>query len=284
MPQHIKSEPISVPRRAIGKRGGHRRECSVRDDMHRGCREVDTTSRDCPSSAASAVPCSSMRPVRRFFAAVGRDWTTRLTGVATIPLTVIALYANTSTQRAAWATVAVAAFVISAYRVWHAEYVRAESAEALVAGRPRPWVIIDKYGWETHEDENTGEEYDVETLHLVNRGDAAAINITVPPLRVRGRTAEVFRQPPTLGPGDSAAIQIHGLRASLDTLRSAMSKLERKSITVRLPFPVEYKDLSQQSWETNHAVSFGGSFVAFKVVVPGEPHEWTELAITSTQS
>jgi len=219
---------------------------------------------------------NSVKGIRRFIAAIGRDWTTKLTGAVSIPLAVVALYADTSTQRAAWAAVAISALVVSSYRVWHAENRRADAAESALSARPRPWVIIDGYDLATQIDNDTGQEYDVETLHLVNRGEATAINIEIPAVRISGGTTRIFRQPPTLAPGDSTSVQIYGLRMLLEVLRRNVVRSTGTPGSVSVPLEVRYKDLAQDGWDTTHAVSFGGSFVIFRVIRPGDACEWTE--------
>lgn len=199
-----------------------------------------------------------------------------MTGALSIPLAVVALYVDTSLQRVLWAAFAVTAFAISAFRVWLAENRRAETAETELATRARPWVIIDGYEWETFQDDTTGEEYDGETLHLVNRGGVTAINVEIPPLRLSRGSATVFRQPPSLPPDGETTIQIHGLRACLGALRDQLVKQSPKVRSVSVPLTIRYRDLAQGSWETIHAVTFGGSFVVFKVIQAGEVHDWTE--------
>lgn len=59
-------------------------------------------------------------------------------------------------------------------------------AETALASSARPWVIIDSYSAEDLEDE-FGEEYLSEKIRIVNRGQAPAVNITVPDLQFLGK-------------------------------------------------------------------------------------------------
>lgn len=56
----------------------------------------------------------------------------------------------------------------------------------------RPLVIIDGYEGSYEEDDLTGEERLVEMLHIVNRGDASAVSITIPPIQPLSRTSRIL--------------------------------------------------------------------------------------------
>jgi hypothetical protein len=88
----------------------------------------------------------------KFLKAVSRNWSSLVTGGASIPLTILAFFAPTPLQRTAWATFAIMFFLIASFRTWMFEYLRAEEAEAKLKTL-RPWVVIDGYSSGFAEDE-----------------------------------------------------------------------------------------------------------------------------------
>ena len=212
---------------------------------------------------------------KKFLYAIGRDWGSRVTGGASVPLTILAFFANTPTQRIVWAVFALACFGYASFRIWGAEYRRAESAEAKLTVSPRPWVAIDGYEGVYAEDVETGEEYLVETLRIVNRGDAPAISIEIPPIQFTNRTARLLAPLPTLGPGDSVETRIINLRYVLEGIQEKTPKVIGRSWSVRIPLTIGYRDPKHAHWETKHAVLYNVMGISFGIVHPNEPQEWS---------
>lgn len=78
----------------------------------------------------------------KFVRAVGGDTGARITGPLSIPLTVLAFYAPTTAQKAAWLCFALLSFVFASYRVWLHEHQRAVIAEATLSGN-RPILALE---------------------------------------------------------------------------------------------------------------------------------------------
>lgn len=213
----------------------------------------------------------------KFFYAVGRDWGAIVTGVACVPLTVLAFWADTPIQRIVWTIFALACFIMASFRVWVSEYRRAESAEARLNSKPRPWVTIDGYEGVYAEDAETGEEHLVETLNIVNRGGASAVSIEMPPIELFGRTARLLVPLPTLGPGESTEARILNLKYVLDGIQEKVPKVRGRSWSVRIPLIIEYRDPNHYRWETAHAISYNVMGISFGIAHPNEPQEWTDV-------
>ena len=209
--------------------------------------------------------------------AVCRDWGALVTGVASVPLTVLAFWADTPTHRIAWSIFALACFFMASFRVWVTEYRRAESAEARLTGKSRPWVTIDGYEGVYAEDGGTGEEYLVETLRVVNMGGASAVSIEIPPIQLLGRTGRLLVPLPTLGPGESTEARILNLKYVLDGVKEKVPKVRGTPWSVRIPLTVHYRDASHDRWETDHVISYSVKGISFSIVHPNEPQEWTDI-------
>jgi hypothetical protein len=215
--------------------------------------------------------------VFKFFYVVWKDWGALVTGVATVPLTVFTFWVDTPTQRIAWAIFALACFIYASFRVWFSEYRRAENAEAQLTGKSRPWVTIDGYEGFYAEDGETGEEYLVETLRVVNRGGASAVSIEIPPIQLLGRTARLLVPLTTLGPSEPAEARILNLKYVLDGVKDKVPKVRGTAWSVRIPLTVHYRDASHDRWETDHAISYSEKGISFSIVHPNEPQEWTNI-------
>ena len=216
--------------------------------------------------------------IHKFFSAVFKDLVARLTGVVSILLTGFALWGvNTSTQRIAWFISALICFIVALYWVWRSEYLRAEKAEARL-NELRPWITIDGYKQFFTEDAETGEDYLVETLHVVNRGGKSAVSIEIPPIQLLGKTTRILGSLPSLGPGESAEARILNLEYVLDGVKKKVLEVGGGAPwQVRIPFTVTYRDASHFLWETGHAISYSGKGIRFSLVHPNEPQEWTEI-------
>ena len=213
----------------------------------------------------------------KFFCAIWRDWGSRVTGGASIPLTLLAFWADTPTWRVAWALFALTCFVGASFRIWVTEHRRAENAEARLADR-RPWVTIDGYAGVYGEDGETGEEYLVETLHIVNRGQAPAVSIAIARIELFGRTARLLHPLPTLGPGEATDARILNLRYVLEGVCDKLPKVKGRPWSVRLPLTVEYRDLNHDRLTTDHTITFNIMGISVGIAHPNEPQEWTDVS------
>ena len=213
--------------------------------------------------------------LRKFFTAVCRDWIALVTGVASVPLIVLAFWVDTPTNRIAWFISALVCFIAASYRVWANEYRRAESAVAL---KPRPYVTID--GYEAYYAEHeTGEERLIEKLRVVNRGGGAALSIEIPPIQLFGRTARLLMPLPTLGQDESTEGQILNLKYVLDGVLEKVPKVRGTPWIVRIPLTVHYRDDSHDHLKTDHAISYTVKGISFSIVHPNEPQDWTDLTV-----
>lgn len=232
--------------------------------------------------------------LRKFLKAVSRDWGSRVTGSASIPLTILAFWADTPSLRSAWAVFAIGCLVFAAFRVWASEYHRAEVAEAQLANPIRPWVVVDSYSASYQVDEETGEEYLSESIHIVNRGQVPAVNITIPDIRLAGCTASFDSQVPTLGPGESTQVTTWQLSEMLRSVSiSLWSKMaqdtERKSglirfLPVHLSLKIEYQGLDHKPWKTDGKLSFIAPRISFSIAHPNDPQQWTDLSVLEQQA
>ncbi|MEO8379144.1 MAG: hypothetical protein ABI779_05730 [Acidobacteriota bacterium] len=208
--------------------------------------------------------------IRKFFGAVVRDWGSLVTGAASVPLTIAAFYAQTTAQRTLWAIFAFVCFVVAAYRIWAMEYRRAEDAETRLSNA-RPWVTIDGYSGVYHEDDETGEEYLVETLNVVNRGAAPAVSISLPAIEMVGQTARLLGAIPSLGPNEHVEVRILHLDHLLDCVKKKVGPPPRgQTWSVRIPVSVEYRDLVHRSFRTEHAVSCTARGIRIEIVHPAD--------------
>lgn len=230
---------------------------------------------------------------KNFLKAIGRDWISLVTGGASIPLTVLAFWADTPLQRTAWATFAIVCFIIASFRNWAFEYRRAEAYEERFTASARPWVIMDDYSFEYVQYDDIDEEHLSEKIRIVNRGQAPAVNITIPDLQFCGSKARVVGAIPTLGPGESTDVKILNLCKMLEGLRDKLRKsmpesAEKKSKLIRyrsllLPCLIEYRSLDHRQWSTNHAILFQGNSITFSIVSPNDSKQWTDLSVIELQ-
>lgn len=231
--------------------------------------------------------------LRKFLKAISRDWGSSVTGSASIPLTVLAFWADTPIQRSAWAIFAIACLVFASFRVWVFEYHRAEVAEAKLAVPLRPWVIVNSYSPSWPVDEETGEEYLLESIHIVNRGAAPAVNIIIPDIQCSGYTASFDSQVPTLGPGESTSVTTCRLSEMLRSVSVSLWKktaqgAERKPVIIRylpvsLPLKIEYRGPDHSLWMTEQKISFIAPHIIFAVANPNDPQQWTDLSVLEEQ-
>jgi len=176
--------------------------------------------------------------------------------------------------------------------VWAFEYHRAEVAEAKLAITARPWVVVDSYSASWPVDEETGEEYLSESVHIVNRGEVPAVNIIIPDIQCPGCTASFDSQVPTLGPGESTDVKAWHLGEVLRSVSAKLSKkmqgIERKSgiirlVPVSLPLKIEYRGLDHNLWTTEQKISFIAPKINFSIALPDDQQGWTDLSVLEEQ-
>ena len=231
--------------------------------------------------------------LRKFLKAISRDWGSRLTGGASIPLTVLAFWVDTPIQRSAWAIFAIACLVFASFRVWVFEYRRAEVAETQLATPRRPWVVVNSYSPSWPVDEETGEEYLSESIHIVNRGEVSAVNIIIHDIKCPGCTVRFDSQVPTLGPGESTSVTTWHL---IEVLRGVSANLWRKTegaerkpglityLPVSLPLKIEYRGPDHKLWTTEQKLSFIAPKITFAIANPDDPQQWSDLSVLEEQS
>lgn len=76
------------------------------------------------------------------------------------------------------------------------------AAEMQLVRLPRPWLVIDDYSAGIDEDD-FGQEHLWERVHIVNRGDAPAVSVVIPEVRLGRKFASLRSQLRTLGPGEA---------------------------------------------------------------------------------
>jgi hypothetical protein len=231
--------------------------------------------------------------LRKFLRAISRDWGSRVTGSASIPLTVLAFWADTPSQRSAWAIFAIACLGFASFRVWVFEYRRAEVAEAQLATPRKPWVVVNSYSPSWSVDDETGEDYLSESIHIVNRGEVPAVNIIISDINGLGCTAKFDSQVQTLGPGESTSVTTWQLSEMLRGLSTDLWKrtqgAERKSglisyLPVSLPLKIEYRGPDHRLWTTEQKISFVTHKITFAIATPNDPQQWTDLSVLEVQS
>lgn len=161
-----------------------------------------------------------------------------------------------------------------------------------VATEPiRPWVIINKYTPTYLTDEETGEEYLSESIHIVNRGHAPAVNIIIPEIRFSGcATRLVGPLPASLGPGESIDAKIRNLRETLDRARGKLPGLREargliRRLPLHIPLVIEYSGLDQSRWTTEHVISLNPPFeISFEIAHQDNLRQLTDLSILEQES
>lgn len=146
------------------------------------------------------------------------------------------------------------------------------------SGKRRPWVTIDRYDAVYGQDDETGEEYLVETLHTVNVGEESAVSIQIIPLQHFGRTASLLETPIALRPGYEADVRVINFRYVLEGVRDRLRKAKGKASVVRLPLEVHYRDRNHKRWSTQHVVTLSARGISVGLVHPDEAQDWTDLA------
>ncbi len=82
-----------------------------------------------------------MAQLSKFFGRMFSEWGSALSGPASVPFAVLALFASSTAQRLAYGVLAVILAFVSAYRIWAKEYERAETADKKYNDE-RPHVVF----------------------------------------------------------------------------------------------------------------------------------------------
>jgi hypothetical protein len=170
-------------------------------------------------------------------------------------------------------------FFVAPACIWHEQDQELLDLKLRLSGQPRPLVIIDSYESTYIEDFETGKPVLVETLCIFNRGKEPAVNIGIPRIQYRNRTANLLSPLPTsLGPDQSIDARILNLEYVLSEINKSTPKVIGSSWSVRIPLTVKYSDLNHTDWTTDHAIVFDIRGIRFDLVHPGEPQEWTDTS------
>jgi hypothetical protein len=214
--------------------------------------------------------------VNKFFAALLRSWISIIGCIAVIAFTALTLLDKTDIQVKVFALLAIAFLLMVSILIWAAERRRADRAEAELTKEPRPRVTVESYS--AVQEDGEGEEYLIETLRFVNKGDAAALAVTMRPLQISGRTARLFNSIPNLAPGESKEIRVLNLRRTLERAAEKAINAKGHSLAVRLPMSIEYQDHRHDRWIADHMVLFGIDGISVDVVRMNQPPKWTAIS------
>lgn len=92
-----------------------------------------------PRAYGATVPIDGIRflamKIRRFLIAIWSDWLTKMSGPATVPLTIAAFFVSNVAYKKWFAVLAGSMAIVTSYRVWVHEY---ERAEAEIAKNQKP--------------------------------------------------------------------------------------------------------------------------------------------------
>jgi hypothetical protein len=213
----------------------------------------------------------------RFFIALGRSWIPILGCMAFIAFVVLSFLSTNEIQIRIFSLSAVACFLLIAIGAWATEHQRAENAQAELLKGARPRVIVDGY-FSARDDNDREEDYIVENLRIVNKGNEPAIAITMRPLQIAGRTARIFASIPELAPGEAKEIRVLNLRRTLERAAEKAIKSKGHALTVRLPLVIEYQDLLHDRWISEHVVLFGVDGISIDIVRSNQPPQWTAIS------
>jgi hypothetical protein len=212
----------------------------------------------------------------KFLGAAIRGWAS-VFGILSVAALVLLCLAKEETGIRISGLAAFACLLIFSISCWASEYLRAERAEGKAMREPRPLITVEGYAAEK-DDLDRGEEYLLEKLSIVNKGDAPAVEITIRPLQMSGRTARAFTSVANLEPGQSTEIRVLNLRRTLERAAEKAAKSKGHSLYVRLPLTIEYQDSRNQQWITDHVVLFGIDGISVDVMRANEPPAWTSFS------
>ncbi len=218
-----------------------------------------------------------MKLLREFILILVQNWISVFSCVAVIAFILLSFRAQAGAQIRIFSLSALVFLFVGLTQAWAIEYRRAEKARMENGKEPRPRVTVGEYS-ATREDRERDEEYLVEALQITNKGELPAIGITVRPIQAFGLTARLFASIPNLDPGETKEIRILNLHRTLERAAEKAIKYKGHALSVRLPMIVEYQDLKNERWITDHVVLFGVDGINIDVVQVNEAPEWTAFS------
>ena len=139
----------------------------------------------------------------------------------------------------------------------------------------RPRVMVEHFMLICREHEETGEEYYVEALRVLNVGEEPAVSLHIETPEFLGRAVQLREKPRVLRPGDTVDLEVRNMEKLVDSVRN--SRPHERGWSVKIPLRVEYRDLDHRRWSTDHAVVSTVHGIVVEIVHPDEPPEWTDL-------
>ncbi|MEP7011531.1 MAG: hypothetical protein ABJC13_14510 [Acidobacteriota bacterium] len=134
----------------------------------------------------------------------------------------------------------------------------------------RPWVVIDEYFREAVEHEETGQEYTVERVRIVNLGLASAVNINIPKISIGDRSSLVRGPFQSLQPGEFIHENVSNFNASLQRALLEVPMPSQGPRSLRIPFVIEYRGIDHRLWTTEQEVAYSVFGITFPVIHPNE--------------
>jgi hypothetical protein len=108
----------------------------------------------------------------KFLIAISKDWLARMSGPLTVPFTIAAFFVSGTAYKGLFAGLAVAAAVVTCYRIWAQEYDRAgELTRTLQDRKPKLALNIESAIWVYDADRDF--TVFVLSAFLLNRGEAS---------------------------------------------------------------------------------------------------------------
>lgn len=149
--------------------------------------------------------------------------------------------------------------------------------EVVQVAQRRPRIIVKRFILLCREHEETGEEYHVESLHVLNDGEESADSIHIVIPEFLGRAVQLLEKPTILRQGDEAYLEVQNLEKLAESIRH--SRPYERGWSVKIPLTVKYRDRDHKCWSTDHAIVYTmKDWITVEIVHPDEPPEWTDLA------
>jgi hypothetical protein len=134
----------------------------------------------------------------------------------------------------------------------------------------RPWVVIDEYFRESVEHEETGQEYILESVRIVNLGLVSAVNINIPKINIGDRTSLVRGPFRSLQPGEFVHENISNFDAALHRALLEIPMPSKGPRVLRIPFVIEYRGIDHRLWTTEQEIAYSVFGITFPITHPNE--------------